>query len=181
MPGDGPGRYLLAPEVVGGREVGLPPLLPELGHVGARLLPRAVRSEVSPQHVLEGPAHDALAGVATAVIGLGAYAAADADPVHGLEHGLAGDDGAVFRAQAHGHLSVDASVRGTGEDLDYPVPWVRPDRRLGVRQGVAVGLAPLLQRRLRRYAELGHGVGDGHAPVGDGARRRDLLALRVSP
>ena len=57
---DGVRRDLLAPEVVGEREIRLAERAPELGDVGAHLLPRAVHREVAAQHVLKGLPDDPL-------------------------------------------------------------------------------------------------------------------------
>lgn len=131
MSGDRPRVDLLAPEVVHRRQVGLAPLLLELGDVGAHLLPGPVGLEVAAEHVLERPADDPLVRVVPVVVALPANAAADAHLAHDLQHRLVGDDLAVLRPQAHGDLTVAAAVGGAGEYLRHLAPQLRPGWRLG--------------------------------------------------
>lgn len=136
--GGRPGHDLLAAEVVHRREVGLAPGLFELGDVDAHLLPRRGGGEVAPYDVLERLAHDALVRIVLMVVGLAADAAADPHLAHHLEHGLVGDARAQLGAQAHGHLSVAAAVRGAREDLRGRLAQLGPGRPLRVRQRVVV-------------------------------------------
>ncbi|MGN0296808.1 MAG: family 1 glycosylhydrolase [Parafannyhessea sp.] len=87
---------------------------PELGDVGAHLLPRAVRGEVAAEHVLEHLADGTPVGVVPVVVGLPPDAAPEAHLVHHPEHGLVRYAGAVD------------GVR------------LRPGRRLGMGQRVVV-------------------------------------------
>ena len=105
-----PRYYLFAPEVVYRREIGLAPRLLELRDVGAHLLPRALRSEVAPQHVLEGLADEAFVRSVLVIVGFAADAAADPHLVHDLQHRLVRDARAALGAQAHGDLPMSAAV-----------------------------------------------------------------------
>ena len=136
--GDGPCDHLVAAEVQHRREVRLAPWLPELGDVGAELLPRRVGREVAAEDVLERPAHRAPVRVVAVVVRLAPDAAADAHLVHHLEHRLVGYARALLRPQAHGYLPVAAPVRRPAEDLGGLLPQLRPRGPLGVRQRVVV-------------------------------------------
>ena len=129
---------LLAAEVVDRGEVGLAEGEPELGDVGAHLLPRAVGLEVAPEHVLEGLADDPLVRVVPVVVGLLPDAAPQPHLAHHLEDGLVGDAGAVHGAQLHGHLPVADAVGEPAEYLGDPRPELRPGRLLRVRERVVV-------------------------------------------
>ena len=139
MPRDRPRHYLAAAEVERRREVGLSPVLLELGDVRAHLLPRPVGGEVAPQHVLEGLPDDAFVGVVLVVVGLAANPAGDPDLMHHLEHRLVGYAHALLLPQAHGNLAVAAPVRRPAEDLDGLAPELRPRGPRRVAQRVVVG------------------------------------------
>ena len=72
------------------------------------------------------------------VVGLPADAAPEAHLVHHPEHRLVRYPRAVDGAQLHRHLPVSDAVREPAEDLRHPGAQLRPGRRLGMGQRVAV-------------------------------------------
>ena len=152
----GPGDDLLAREVVDRGEVGLAPGLPELGDVGAHLLPGPVGPEVAPDDVLERPADLPLVRVVPVVVGLSADAAAYAHLAHHLQHGLVGYDGSLLGAQGHGYLAVAAPVGGAREYLGRGLPELGPRGRLRMRERLVVA-RPGQPGRLQQ-------IGEGVAP-----------------
>ena len=142
---DRPGDDLLAAEVVNRREVGLAERAFELRDVGAHLLPRAVRLEVTAEHVLEGLADLPFVRVVPMVVALAADTAAQAHLSHHLEHCLVGDAGAVDGAQLHRDLAVADAIGEPAEYLGDSRAQLGPGRLLRVRERVVV----------RRPGELG--------------------------